>query len=98
MRKFLSYKGRSCWKSYALYTNIYNTRSIVVTKSMLGKEVKVHFGNNIKKFKISVRHIGYKLGQFIFTKKMGSSIHKNKKDKKQQGSNKKGQKVQTKKK
>ena len=82
--KSVSYKGRSCWKGFFLsffnkkFNNLgnkKNIRNLVVTKKMLGREARVYTGKYQKRFKLTVRHLGYKLGQFVYTKRLGMGIH-----------------------
>lgn len=89
MRKCLGYKGRSIWKGFYIVNQIkdndyFYNRRIVISKNDIGKEVHVYNGKHFLVVKITRRSIGYRLGQFIFTKRMGRNIHiiKRKKKKK----------------
>lgn len=80
MRKFLGYKGRSVWKGIYLTSKIYNdddimNRRIVIFKTDIGKEVYIHNGKWFYSLKITNRHVGFRLGQFILTKRLGRYIH-----------------------
>ena len=83
MRKALAYKGRSIWKGkffqfISLNKNKLN-RTYYLRKCDIGKEVYVYNGRLFYKFKILSKYIGYRIGQFIFTKKIGKNIHMKKK-------------------
>lgn len=78
MKKFLKYKTRSIWKGYSFVgslKNIRNNRIYIIKKKDLGKEVYIYNGKYYIKFNISLKHIGFKLGQFSLTKKIGMKIH-----------------------
>jgi ribosomal protein S19 len=89
MRKCLGYKGRSIWKGFYIGNKIkdndtFYDRRIIITKSDIGKEVYVYNGKRFLLVKITRRTVGYRLGQFVFTKRLGRTIHivKRKKKKK----------------
>ena len=78
MKKFLKYKTRSIWKGYSLVgslKSIKNNRIYVIKKKDLSKEVYIYNGKYYIKFNINLKHIGFKLGQFAITKKIGMKIH-----------------------
>lgn len=78
MKKFLSYKSRSVWKGYSQKGKINSVtfnRFYLIKKKDVGKEVYVYNGKNASKFNILYKHIGYKLGQFQYTKRLGMSNH-----------------------
>lgn len=54
----------------------------VITPALLGKEISVYNGKAFKSFKVLELMIGLKVGYFIFTRRVGSDIHKSKKFKK----------------
>jgi len=51
------------------------SRSSVITNNFVGKIIAVHNGKESKRVLIKPEMIGYKLGCFVFTKKLGASIH-----------------------
>lgn len=89
MLKFLSYKGRSVWKSFYV-GNQQNTnnemmlRNQIIQKKDIDKMYSVHTGKNYQLIRIDEKMKGLKAGQFVLTKKMGMNIHviKNKKKRK----------------
>jgi len=92
MKKFLSYKTRSVWKGFFFKTDLMNSlsnRNSVISKKDIGKEVYIYNGCVFYKFNLTVKYIGYKLSQFVLTKKLGMSNHLRKKKKKKKKINKK---------
>lgn len=79
MKKFLSHKTRSSWKGFFFQTKKINTnevsRNSTIFAKDIGKDVSIYNGKNFQKFRIKYRNVGYKFGQFFFTKKMGAGIH-----------------------
>jgi len=80
-------------------------RNTTIISSMIGKNFRIYNGKNYMKLAISHPDmIGYKLGEFIFTKRMGSYLHKKanaeriKKKKQKLLAKKSSKKVKTKKK
>lgn len=60
-------------------------RSSVITEKMLGSIVSLYNGKRYYPIAIVKKMLGHKLGEFVFTKLLGKSIHssiKNKKKKK----------------
>lgn len=52
-------------------------RSTIINKDMLGINFEVYNGKKLSKLSISSPEmIGHRLGEFIFTKRMGSFLHK----------------------
>lgn len=62
-------------------TKLY-TKNSIITSWYIGKKVKIYCGNKFINLEITRGMVGYKFGQFIMTKRMGSFIHKKKKKKK----------------
>jgi ribosomal protein S19 len=72
---------RSIWKGPYINNNLYNNiihnrriipikdKSSVIFPEMINKEYKIYNGYQFKKLKILETMIGYKLGEFIFSKK-----------------------------
>jgi ribosomal protein S19 len=56
--------------------------NIVITSRLIGKDIEVYNGKSFKGFKVLELMVGYKVGHFIFTRRVGSDIHKSKKFKK----------------
>lgn len=76
MKKFLSHKTRSIWKGF-FFQKINNQmgRNCTISAKHIGKDVMIYNGRRFQKFRIKYRYVGYKFGQFFFTKKMGAGIH-----------------------
>lgn len=80
MRKFLSFKGRSTWKGFFFQNkrNMFGDnrrRNVCITSYDQGKVIYVSTGKDLKPFRVKAKHIGFKFGQFLWTKKMGSASH-----------------------
>jgi small subunit ribosomal protein S19 len=84
--------SRSSWKgSYVHYSilkckkikiNIWS-RSSVIPSSLINKTVLIHFGNAFRKLYVKQEHIGFKFGEFAYTRKKNlNAIKKSKKSKK----------------
>lgn len=85
MRKFLSHKIRSSWKGINDFFHISsNLRTSVITKDAINLKYFIYNGKMVKSIIPNSRMLGYKFGQFVFTKTMGRKIHiiKRKKKKK----------------
>lgn len=52
-----------------------DSRSSTIVPRFVGATISVHTGKRIKKLTIEEKMVGYKLGAFVFTKKLGKSIH-----------------------
>jgi ribosomal protein S19 len=63
-------------------------RALRIIKNLLGKRVSIYDGRQFVSLLIREHHIGYRFGQFIKTKKMGSNIHKDLKKGSKKGSKK----------
>ena len=82
---------RSLWKpiyqDYALFRKLKNnqiqikiwSRASTITKNYLNKKVYVYNGKFFISLYIKKEMVGYKFGEFVYTKKGGYSIHKKKK-------------------
>lgn len=81
MKKFLGYKGRSCWKSF-WHINVYNNefvfRNNVICNVDVGKTVYIYNGKSFIEFTIRSIHVGYKFGQFILTRQFNKPLNKKK--------------------
>jgi ribosomal protein S19 len=77
MRKFLGYKSRSVWKGYNFISLNEEdcSRNYIVKLKDKGKVVKVYNGYKYILFTCLKRYVGFKLGQFVLTKKIGRFIH-----------------------
>ena len=59
------------------------SRSSIICKKCIGKKVLVYNGKKFVPLNIKIGMLGHKFGEFIFTKRMGRTIHiKEKKGKK----------------
>jgi len=61
--------------------NVWSRRSII-TKLFVGIKVNIHSGRRLVPLIITNYMVGHRFGEFIFTKRMSSLIHFNKKKKK----------------
>lgn len=52
-----------------------NSRSSTVITPFIGKVISIHTGRRSERVNITEQMLGYKLGCFAFTKRLGSSIH-----------------------
>lgn len=57
-------------------------RSSFIPSHLVGSRVSVHVGNQFKSILIKPLMLGYRLGDFAFTKLRGFDIHKRKRKKK----------------
>lgn len=48
---------------------IITDKSSTIPESLIGNIVFIHRGNRLRKFKLSQRHIGFKFGEFILTRR-----------------------------
>ncbi len=55
-------------------------RSITITANTANKIIKVHNGYGFKRVILKDTMIGFKFGEFVFTKKLGRSIHDSKRN------------------
>jgi small subunit ribosomal protein S19 len=53
-------------------------RSATITPELLGTIIQVHNGNRFVALNVTSNHVGFKLGQFVLTKKRVSQKKKNK--------------------
>lgn len=58
------------------------SREALITKSFVDLFVEVHNGKRFVKFLVVPEMLGFRFGDFSFTKKMGMGIHKEKSKKK----------------
>lgn len=80
MKRPVSHKGRSIWKGNLLFfykkKNINNiSRNYVISKFDIGQQFYVYNGHFYIPLSLERKYIGYKCGQFCFTKKIGYKIH-----------------------
>jgi ribosomal protein S19 len=60
---------RSKWKAYELSTNVDSyDRSTIILPTMINSIINVDNGKNWKEIKITVDHVGHRLGEFNFCK------------------------------
>jgi small subunit ribosomal protein S19 len=76
--------SRSKWKGY--YTPIklnilkkklpikFWVKNLVISKKFLNKKVSVYNGRDFKYLYLTPEHVGFKLGQFIFTRKFTKNL------------------------
>jgi small subunit ribosomal protein S19 len=71
--------SRSKWKGFYISQNLIysknvilniNQRSSAISSFYLGKLVKIHDGKNFKILNVTRDKIGYKFGEFSYTRKM----------------------------
>jgi small subunit ribosomal protein S19 len=58
------------------------SRTSHIPSNFIGKTIAVYNGKKHKPLKITHKMIGQKLGQFVLTKKIGSSIHNSERNRK----------------
>jgi len=81
--------SRAKWKGFFLQTFFLKktskkklsiwSRNSVITKKYLGKSVLIHNGQSFKRLFVNRAKIGYKFGEFIFTRKFTQKYKTNKK-------------------
>jgi len=81
--------SRSKWKGFFTNINLKNpkkfkflSRASVISDFLIGQEVSVHNGKVFKPIHITREKVGYKLGEFSFTRVLRERIKKNKNKKK----------------
>lgn len=67
VRVSLHLMRRSKWKR--LIEEKENPRNQIIDPSMINKEIEIHNGKDYKKIKITIDHIGHRLGEFNNSKK-----------------------------
>lgn len=67
----------SLYNSKQLKNNQVFCRSSTILESFVGMDVNVHNGLTFYPLHITQEMVGFKFGEFIFTKKTGTFIHKN---------------------
>lgn len=60
--------SRSTWKFVIKNFSAYQSRSNLIVPQLIQKKIKVHNGKMFKEITINNNLIGYKCGEFIFTK------------------------------
>lgn len=75
---------RSVWKGFFFKNNISLHKSSTVLTTLLKKTVSVHDGKTYKGITVDRTMVGLKIGEFIFTRKIGV-LHKKKKVLKKKG-------------
>lgn len=68
---------RSNWKGFFVHNSTTLDKSSILFNTMLKKKFNVHDGKTVKGVVIERWMIGLKMGEFIFTRKMGV-LHKKK--------------------
>jgi small subunit ribosomal protein S19 len=80
--------SRSKWKGFFINNSLINpkkskintwSRSSVISEALLGKKVNVYNGKVFKQINITREKLGYKLGEFSFTRIVKERVKKNKK-------------------
>lgn len=85
---------RSLWKIKYIKSSFYKTkrkknttiytRDSIIVAPWVGRNMLIHTGNSFKRILIESKHLGYKVGEFAFTRKYTKKINK-KKDKNKKG-------------
>ncbi len=57
-------------------------RSCIIPNNFIGHVLSVYDGKKFKRIKIKEEMVGFRLGEFVYTKKLGSSIHNSERNKK----------------
>ena len=68
---------RSIWKGCFFKNNNNLNKSSTVFNTMLKKKITVHDGKSYKSILVDRVMVGLKIGEFVFTRKMGA-LHKKK--------------------
>lgn len=66
---------RSKWKGYFFNKN--NINKSIILKNLINKNIKIYNGKNFSNLIIKKQMVGFKVGEFIFTRKI-NVIHKKK--------------------
>ncbi len=83
--------SRSKWKGFFIESNLLKpvdssvkiwSRSSVISEAFIGKRVSIHNGKDFKLLKITREKVGFKFGEFSFTRKMQERVKKKKNIKK----------------
>lgn len=54
------------------------TRDAVITKSLIGKTLSIHNGQKYSPLVVTREHVGYKSGEFIFSRRYVEKVKKEK--------------------
>jgi ribosomal protein S19 len=72
---------RSAWKGFFFKNQLVLHKSSTLLNTMLKQKFLVHDGRSSKALLVNQHMVGFKVGEFVFTRKMGV-LHKKKKIKK----------------
>lgn len=72
---------RAAWKGVFFKNSLYLHKSSTLLNTMLKKKFSIYDGKSVKNLVIDRNMIGLKVGEFVFTRKMGV-LHKKKSFKK----------------
>lgn len=82
----MSVKNYNRFPNLSLFRKSFNgstyIRSSFIPSNLVGSRVSVHIGNQFKSILIKPLILGYRFGDFAFTKLRGFDIHKRKRKKK----------------
>jgi ribosomal protein S19 len=68
---------RAVWKGVFLQNNLYLNKSSTLLNTMLKKKFNIYDGKSTKSVMVDRAMVGLKIGEFVFTRKMGV-LHKKK--------------------
>jgi ribosomal protein S19 len=68
---------RAVWKGVFLKNNSYLDKSSTLLNTMLKKKFNIYDGKSVKTIMVDRAMIGLKMGEFVFSRKMGV-LHKKK--------------------
>jgi len=68
-----AYRNRRITPSKVL--NVYR-RGYIIHKLLINKRINIYNGKKFVSFRIIPKHVGYKLGQFVYTKAKGWAVWK----------------------
>ena len=71
----VKYLHRSILRVKDLTRKIFFSRSSLIPESFINSKVKIYNGIWPLSVLVSPQHVGYRLGEFSITKRLGSSIH-----------------------
>ncbi len=75
--KFVSNTLNQSYKISSLDKSSIYERDSTILKEFVGLELNIHNGLTFYPLSIKEDMVGHKFGEFVFTKKTGTSIHKN---------------------
>ncbi len=75
--KYITNEILSLYKDGTLNKAMVFSRDATILEEFVGFEVSIHNGLNFYPFIITPDMVSFKFGEFVFTKKTGTAIHRN---------------------